>query len=301
MTSLPCQWKPPRKRKAAAMEVAAVHFEKHELGKIKKNAAKAIESFDPRPVELKNQRAQRLQRLLDDVRGKGLRISLLLDPSTCVQTHEQSPLTKDELLKKVEALKRKLKVSEEKARQIELDTREQSNSRKWFGARRLRLTASLFGRVKQLKETTPPDNLVLAVLGVKRVPEHLEPLEYERQMEKTALDHYVHHQHSCGHQDLYASPSGFLISTEYSVLGASPDASIYDPSNCNDPFGFAEIKCPYKYQDLPVEAAAGNSDFMLSRGDDGKLHLKRSHVLCSGSRTNGNWRKKVVQLCRIHK
>jgi len=95
-------------------------------------------------------------------------ISLLLDPS-CVKTHEQSPLKKDELLKKVKALKRKLKVSEEEARQIELDTREQSNSRKWFEARRLRLTASLFGRVKQLKETAPPDNLVLAILGVKRI------------------------------------------------------------------------------------------------------------------------------------
>lgn len=61
----------------------------------------------------------------------------------------------------MEALKRKLKVSEEEARQIELDTRERSNSRKWFEARRLRLTASLFGHVKQLKETTPPNNLVL--------------------------------------------------------------------------------------------------------------------------------------------
>jgi len=31
------------------------------------------------------------------------------------------------------------------SRQIKLDTREHSNSRKWFAARTLRLTASLFG------------------------------------------------------------------------------------------------------------------------------------------------------------
>ena len=278
VTSLPCQWKEPRKRKAAAMEVADTHFEKYEFGKIKKRVAKSIESFDPRPDESRNCNAQRLQQLLDDVRGKGLCISLLLDPSTCVQTHEQLPLTKEELLKKVEGLKMKLKVSEEEARQIEFETREQSNSHKWFEARRLRLTASLFGRVKQLKSTTPPDNLVLAILGVKRIPEHLKPLEYGRQMEKTALDHYVRHQHSCGHQDLYASPSGLLISTDYSVLGASPDANIYDPSNCEDPFGFAEIKCPYKYRDHTPEEAAENSNFMLCRGEDGRLHLKQSHV-----------------------
>ena len=45
------------------------------------------------------------------------------------------------------------KVSEEEARQIEFETREQLNSPKWFEARRLRLTVSLFGRVKQLNNT----------------------------------------------------------------------------------------------------------------------------------------------------
>ena len=282
VTSLSCQWKPPRKRKAAAMEVAEARFEKHEFGIIKKRNTKAIESFDPQPDEFRNQNTKRLQTLLDNVRGKGLCISLLLDSSTCVETNELVPLTKDEL-KKVECLKLKLKVSEEEARRVELDTQEQAKSQKWFDARRLRLTSSQFGRVKQLKLTiqltTSPDNLVLTILGVKKIPECLKPLEYGRQMEKVALDKYVRHQHSCGHSDLYASPSGLLISTEYLQLAASPDASIYDPSNYEEPFGFAEIKCPYKYQDfLPEEAAV---KFMLYKSDDGKLHLKRSHIYFS--------------------
>ena len=96
------------------MEVAEVHFEKHEFGKIKKRVARSIESFDPQPDESRNCNAQRLQQLLDDVQGKGLCISLLLDPSTCVQTHEQLPLTKEELLKKVEGLKMKLKYQRKK-------------------------------------------------------------------------------------------------------------------------------------------------------------------------------------------
>ena len=53
-------------------------------------------------------------------------------------------------------------------RHIEIKTRGQSKSPQWFEARRFRLTASLFGRVKQLKVSTPPDNLVLIILGVKK-------------------------------------------------------------------------------------------------------------------------------------
>lgn len=57
-----------------------------------------------------------------------------------------------------------------------------------------------------------------------------------------------------------------------SFLGASPDASIYDP------FSFAEIKCYYKYQDvIPSQAA----DFMLHEDEDGRFVLTRSHVYFS--------------------
>ena len=77
--------------------------------------------------------------------------------------HCQNP----ELLQKVKTLKQSLAVTEEDARTIELSTRSQSQSPKWFEVRRHRLTASNFGRVKQLKPSTPPDNLVLSILGVK--------------------------------------------------------------------------------------------------------------------------------------
>ena len=49
-----------------------------------------------------------------------------------------------------------LSVTAEEARQIEVQTREQANSAMWYEARQLRLTASLFGRVRQLKLTTAP-------------------------------------------------------------------------------------------------------------------------------------------------
>ena len=47
-TSLPCQWKPPRKRKATAQLVSTANFQKHEYN------IRSIESFDPRPEAMRN-------------------------------------------------------------------------------------------------------------------------------------------------------------------------------------------------------------------------------------------------------
>lgn len=116
----------------------------------------------------RNKIINRITRLLDEVRGRGLCISLLLDSSLCVDIPKQKHLTKEELLKKINELKIKLKVSEEEIREIERKTKDQSHSSKWFEVRRFRLTASTFGQVKSLKSTTRPDNLVLTILGVKR-------------------------------------------------------------------------------------------------------------------------------------
>ncbi len=112
-------------------------------------------------------------------------------------------------------------------------------------------------------------------MGVKKA--YGVQLEYGKSMEKTALEEYVNYQHTNGHQDLYATSSGVIISTTHPFLGASPDANVYDPSCPSEPFGFAEIKCPYKYQDITPSQAATNSDFMLCKKEDGRLILKRTH------------------------
>ena len=275
VTSLLCQWKPPRKRKVAAMQVSVAEFEKYEYGRTKKYAIDNLETFDPRPEEQKKTITSRVGKLLDQVRGKGLCISLLLDPSYCVDTPEQPKLTKEEILQKVEELKEKLKVSEDDIREIELTTRSQAKSSKWFEVRRFRLTSSKFGQVKQLKSTTRPDNLVLSILGAKKT--FGKPLQYGLSIEKPALEEYVKYQHSNGHINLYATASGFIISFQHPFLGTSPDASVYDPSSPLQPYGFAKIKYPYKYQDQSPSEAATKSDFMLQKGTTGKLTLKRSH------------------------
>ena len=54
-TSLPCQWKPPRKRKESALRISDACFEKHEYSKPVKRKSISVEDFDPRPQKYRGQ------------------------------------------------------------------------------------------------------------------------------------------------------------------------------------------------------------------------------------------------------
>ena len=158
-----------------AQQVGVTTIQKHEYGKSRRYRIESIETFDPQPETMKNTALDIFPQLLEDVRGKGLCICLLLDASVRVETSEETTkqtLSKIKLMEKIIQIKKQLQVSETDVRRIELHTRGQSNYLKWFEACRFCLTASLFGRVRQLKPSTPPDNLVLTVLGVKKASLH---------------------------------------------------------------------------------------------------------------------------------
>lgn len=66
ITSLPCQWKPPRKRKESSLPMFEASFEKHEFNKEKKKV-KPVEDFDPRPVEFTGHACEHLPALRKDL------------------------------------------------------------------------------------------------------------------------------------------------------------------------------------------------------------------------------------------
>ena len=77
---------------------------------------------------------------------------------------------------------------------------------------------------------------------------------------------------------IYTCPSGFVLE-EYPFLGASPDAAVYDPS-LQDPFGLAEIKCPYSFRYVTPAEACSKSNFFCTLKTDGATpqpNLKDSH------------------------
>ena len=90
----------------------------------------------------------------------------------------------------------------------------------------------------------------------------------------------MEYQNQNGHPGLFVAPSGFFIHPNYTFLGASPDGSVYDPSSPAEPYGFLEIKCSFKYQDLNPREAAQKPDFWCTLVDN-EIKLKESHIYYS--------------------
>ena len=68
------------------------------------------------------------------------------------------------------------------------------------------------------------------------------------------------------HLNLSVADSGLLINQNWPFLGASPDGLVF--CDCCGK-GLCEIKCPYKYKDAMLVAAAVESSFCLKYDDNG--------------------------------
>lgn len=81
ITSYACQWKLPRKRKESDARISDLTFKKHVYGRARKHNLNPIKDFDPRPPEFRGTLGSHLPDFLEKVRGKGLGISVLADPT----------------------------------------------------------------------------------------------------------------------------------------------------------------------------------------------------------------------------
>ena len=283
ITSYICQWNVPRKRKESNLPVAEAVFHKHVYGRQRKNMLKPIEDYDPRPNDLRGKAKDYLKTFLSKVRGQGLGVSLLLDEECrCWSGSTENPLapklpTKQELQTRIKEFKKSLFMPSQKLREIEQSTRGQSQNSLWHSVRQYRLTASHFGNIFRLKETTSPQNIVLQIIGAKRFTS--EATEWGKRNESIALEKYKIHQNNSGHDGLYYAPSGFVVSETHPFLGASPDGVVHDPSVQN-PFGLAEVKCPFSFKHVSPSVAALSSTFCCELVTDsgGSEHLRLKHT-----------------------
>lgn len=282
VTSLPCKWKPPKKRKESNLKVSDATFQKHIYGQTKKVKLLPIEDYDPRPEKYRNKIESHMKHFLDAVRGKGLGVSLLLDPSTRYWGDNTEPAlvppklpSEEELKSAIVEFKKSLNVTMHQAREIEGKTRNQRHSPEWFAARRYRLTASMFGLIYHRKPNTPPDSVVVNLLTQRQITS--PAIQWGIEHESEALKAYEEHQHKTEHADLTVCPVGFHICTSHPFLGASPDGGVYDPSNISEPYGFAEVKCPFKHRDSTPKQACSDPHFCCVLTSGGEMQLKKSH------------------------
>ena len=122
-----------------------------------------LNDYDPRPSEFKGLACGELPEILKKIKGNNLGISLLLDSeyiesqSTLLQPSGYNLPADGELKRTIDLFKRSLEVTQDQARQMERDTRDQRMSSTWFAIRQYRLTASMFGDVISRRPETPPD------------------------------------------------------------------------------------------------------------------------------------------------
>ena len=194
-------------------------------------------------------------------------MSLLFDPSTRVSGERSSsvPLgspglpSQQQLALSVHEFKSSLQVSDQRAREIERNTREQRHSSEWYSVRRYRLTASHFGEIFHRKADTPPNALVVRLLEPR--PFTSPAMEWGVNHETEAIQAYIQHQQHSGHHGLTVCGVSFHVSQRHPFIGASPDGGVYDPSS-DQPYGFLEVKCPYSHRDhTPTEACTDRSFF----------------------------------------
>ena len=141
----------PTKTKKSTMTIMDSVFQKHDYNKPEKRRPKLLDDYDPRPIEYRRTASEHLPSLLKKIKGQQLNISLMLDCDCChKQSDEKSPKGCQiphiaKLKETISAFKQSLQVSEDKIREIELNTRDQRHPPLWYSARQYRLTASQFG------------------------------------------------------------------------------------------------------------------------------------------------------------
>ena len=282
ITSYLCQWKQPRTRKKSNMPVSDAVFHKHVYGRVPKHALQSMEEFDPRPLELRNTARERLQDFLSKNSNQDLGVSVLFEESyRCWSISQEQPTTpalpsKEVIQKRVEEFKKTLCLPTTKLHEIEQSTRDQNRNPLWYSVRKYRLTASYFGAVHRRRPTTPPHSLVMQIIQGHRFTSRAT--DWGIQNEAVALKKYCQLQQDSGHNGLYCTKSGFVISEEYPFLGASPDAVVHDPTNLEEPFGVVEVKCPFSFRQFtPIDAAKSASFFCELSSSGSNLKLKHSH------------------------
>lgn len=156
-----------------------------------------------------------------------------------------------------------LEVSQERAMEIEKETRVQAASPTWFSQRAGRITASNFGPIVNRKREIT-EKFIKNTFDEKSFTS--APTSYGQANEKTGKQMYIK---SSGN---HIHDIGLVINPLFPFLGATPDAKFSE----NSVTGILEIKSPYSVRDMSMDEACKKQDFFLERSGS-KYTLKRNH------------------------
>ena len=198
---------------------------------------------------------------------------VLPPPLSDLYKEEYLALSYPEILTKSEEVFKSLSITSEQVKAVEQNTREQSNSKTWFRQRAARITASRFKAAVRTDLTQPSQSLIKIICYPENHCFKTKATQWGCTHEQDALKAYKLQEES-HHRGFKLSSSGFLISTEYPHMGASPDGLV----NCDCcERRVIEVKCPYSCTNKSFLEATAESTFFLQE-TDGKFSLKHNHA-----------------------
>ena len=181
-----------------------------------------------------------------------LPLSALFDPSAM-------DLPYCDLLKKCEEVFKSLMITNEQARNIEVSTRDQAQSKTWFRYRVGRVTSSKFKAAAHTDLSQPSQSLIKCICYPESYRFSSKATRWGCEHENTTREAFFHKVAS-SHLNLTITARGLVIHPEYPHLGASPDG--YVKCSCCG-CGVIEIKCPFSCKDHSFHEAIGENNFCL--------------------------------------
>jgi len=155
------------------------------------------------------------------------------------------------------------------AAELELTTRNQSQSDCWHEQRKLRITASIIKTVCNRRPKTDNENFIKNKLVPKTV--NSAAVKYGQRNEDIAIKCYLEHQKKEG-LVVKVKKCGLFVNPAVPWLAATPDSIVEIGSDT----GCLEVKCPFVCAKKSFAAALEGPSFCLEKSN-GKLQLKRKH------------------------
>ncbi|KAF2882250.1 hypothetical protein ILUMI_23918 [Ignelater luminosus] len=155
-----------------------------------------------------------------------------------------------------------LRLQQTNRKMLKESTRAQSNSTLWTHERLKRLTASEFGRLIRLRQTTSRENVVKSLLYSDFKGNKATRYGNAKEVEVKRLFESIH--------NVKIVDCGMFVHKTLPYLSASPDGLIGEDS-------LIEIKCPFSAKDMTIKesVAAGKIKFLAVRNE--QMFLKENH------------------------
>ena len=193
-------------------------------------------------------------------------ISLLYD-SSCLN------MQYDDLLIKCASVFCDLVITEKQANNVEVATREQTQSKMWFRYRTGRITASRFKAAVCTDMSQPSLSLIKSICYPESYRFSTCATNWGCDHEKTARQAYQEKSIE-KHLNLTISDRGLVIHKDYPHLGASPDG--YVKCACCG-CGVIEVKCPFACRNKSFLQCTSETTFCLEKSG-GYFSLKHNHA-----------------------